>query len=113
MTQAWPVRLTHAATIDVNAGVPSVLSSLGGVLGVTDNGVGDYSINLKGPGIPGFAAHAPVPVAVGNGNNFIGISVRFVSATEVRVTTWDAAGVAADASFSLAIFTTERTGVAT
>jgi hypothetical protein len=108
----FPNRLTHAGAVDVAGGVATLGGTLGGVASVVRNGAGDYTVTLKAPGVPGYAAHGLVPLALINSNFFAGIGCTMPAATTLRVFTWDAAGVALDASFSFALFTTERNGAA-
>ena len=108
----FPNRLTHAAVVDVAGGAATLLGTLGGVASVTYNGVGDYTVTLKAPGVPGYAEHTPIPVVTINGNLPGSVACMLPAATTFNVFMFDDAGVAADRPFSFAIFTSERTGAA-
>jgi hypothetical protein len=110
--QSWPPRVTHGGYVAVGGGVASLVGSLGGVVSVTRNDVGDYTIALRAPGVPGYAAHntSAIPQVTPVNNAFANVVCTLASATELTVFAFDAAGVAADSSFAFSIVTTERAG---
>lgn len=110
--QSWPPRLTHGGFVAVAGAVATLVGSLGGVVSVTRNDVGEYTLTLRAPGVPGYAAHdtSAIPMVTAVNAAFASCTCSLVSATSLLVFTWDAAGVAADSSFSFQISTTERAG---
>lgn len=110
--QSWPPRLTHGGYVGVVGGAATLVGSLGGVASVTYNGVGDYTLTLKAPGVPGYAEHGStaIPHVIPVNNGFAVVTCSLASATALTVFAFDDAGLPADTSFSFSIFSTERAG---
>ena len=107
--QGWPERIIGAGFVEVNAGVATLQSSLGGVLSVTRVGVGIYEVTLRAPGARIVPANAAVFFfcSIAGQTFFQG---AWTSETVLGVNAFNAAGAAADSSFNFLILQTERLG---
>ena len=108
----YPNLLAYGGYVAVGGGVASLVGSLGGVLNVVRDDVGEYTVNFKSPGVPGYAQHntSGVPIVVPVNNAAAIVTCTLASPTALTVFAFDAAGVAADCSFAFVVYSTERQG---
>lgn len=107
--QLWPPRPLAGGYVAVAAGVATLVRSLGRITGVVRNSAGNYTIAIGGDGV----GPAPLPAVTPVNNVFAAVVCTFGSPNSMTVLAFDAAGVAADTSFSFQIFSGERNGAAT
>jgi hypothetical protein len=105
-----PERLIAACFVAVGGGVATLVTSLGGVRSVSRTSAGLYVVTLKGPPLPFASGHGPIIIATGISAAFSNVVATLASGLTVGVSVFDAAGVAADGSFSLLLLSTEREG---
>lgn len=111
MTTMWPNRLFANGYVQVPGTDPILFGSAGPVASVDDLGVGHYRVNLRPPGVPGFADKSACGYAQSIDVTFARAVAELVSPTELIVRTFDAAGAPFDSSFAFAVlFNTTQGG---
>lgn len=109
----WPQTIFASCQVTVTGGVPVLQGSNGPVVSVTDAGVGRYTLLLRSPGVPYYAQKSMTCVVSGLSSVFGSGTAELVSATEIEVRLWNAAGAAVDSSFALlALMHSEAGGIA-